>query len=165
VKQRLAQAAAELSHAGENQMRVELLNEATLALVRVLYEVDPDGVPANLDRRTFRLLVPAPWGRAGWRKWGLRYWESEIFKRILQVRCQVRRGAPLFDYNEAARTWHLNWADYPRLDLALMYWKQQPITLKEWRLHADVYRMRAYERMNRHRHDAGGEGDSEDGTM
>lgn len=164
VKQRLAAAAQELSLAGTNQMRVELLNEAVLALVKVLYECDPDGVPANVDRATYRLLIPAPWGRAGWRRWGLRYWESEIFKRILQVRCQVRRGAPLFDYNEAARTWHLNLADYPRLDLALVHWKQQPITLKEWRLHADIYRRRAHDRMNRHRSDEGGEGESEDST-
>jgi hypothetical protein len=36
--------------------------------------------------------------------------------------------------------------DYGRLDLALVYWKQNPIQLKDWRLYADVYRQKAHER-------------------
>lgn len=153
VKQRLAAAAAELSLAGNNQARVELLNEAVLALAKVLYECDPDGLPANIDTKTHRILIPVPWGRAGWKKWGLRYWESELLRKILIVRGQMRRVQPLFDYNEAARTWHLNYGDYSRLDLALLHWKQNQITLKEWRTFADIYRRQAHDRMNRHRSD------------
>lgn len=151
VKQRMAAAAQELSLAGSNQARVELLNEAVLALAKVLYEVDPDGWLANLDPKTHRILIPVPWGRAGWKKWGMRYWESEILRQILIVRGQMQRVAPVYDYNDAARTWHLNHVHYPRFEQALMYWKANPISLKEWRIHADAYRQRAQARMERYR--------------
>lgn len=151
MKQRLAQAAQELSKAGDNQSRVELLNESILALTTELYATDPDGAPCNIDRATYRLLIPAPWGRAGWRKWGLRYWEAEQLRRILMVRGQMGRVQPLFDYNTDTRQWYLNVSDYPRLDLALLYWKKNPISLSEWRTHADIYRRQAHERMARHR--------------
>lgn len=151
VKQRLAAAAQELSKAGDNQARVEWLNESVLALTMELYATDPDGAPCNIDRATYRLLIPAPWGRAGWRKWGLRYWEADMLRRILVVRGQLQRVKPLFDYNDMTRQWYLNYHDYPRLDLGLLYWKANPVTLKEWRTHADVYRKQAHERMTRRR--------------
>lgn len=146
IKQRMAEVAADISRAGNNQARVELLQEAVLALTKLCYECDPDGQPANIDSRTYRLLIPAPWGKAGWRRWGLRAWEAEILRQILIVRCQMRRMEPLFDYNTEARTWHVNMQQYSRLDVALLYWKSNPIALKEWRRHADVYRAQAHER-------------------
>ena len=157
IKQRMAEAAAELSRAGDNQQRVELLNEAVLAMTKLCYEADPDGQPANIDSRTYRLLVPAPWGRAGWKRWGLRAWEAEILRQILIVRCQMRRVEPLFDYNTEARTWHVNMQHYSRLDVALMYWKQNPVTLREWRRFADVYRQQAHARTIRGRSVEGSE--------
>ena len=69
-----------------------------------------------------------------------------MLRQILIVRTQMQRVAPLFDYNAESRTWHINLTDYPRLDLALLYWKKNPITLSEWRTHADAYRQRAHER-------------------
>jgi hypothetical protein len=135
MKQRLAAAAAELSNAGDNQTRVE----------------DPDGVLRNVDRKTYRILVKMPWGRGGWQFWGLRYWEAEQLRSILRVRCQMQRVPPLFDWNEYSMKWHLNFSDYPRLDLALLYWKRNAITLSEWRNHADAYRQRAQTRMAKHR--------------
>lgn len=146
VKQRMAAAAQELSMAGNNQARVELLQESVLALTTVLYECDPDGTPANIDTRTHRILLPVPWGKAGWKRWGLRDWEAGILRQILIVRGQMRRVAPLFDYNAESRTWHIDLHAYPRLDLALMYWKSHPILLKDWRLFADAYRAKAHER-------------------
>jgi hypothetical protein len=146
IKQRIAAAAAELSNAGNNQARVDLLQEAALSVTKLCYECDPDGTPCNIDARTYRLLVPAPWGKAGWRKWGLRDWEAGIMRQILIVRGQMQRVPPLFDYNAESRTWHVNMQDYGRLDLGLVYWKQNPIQLKDWRLYADVYRQKAHER-------------------
>ncbi len=151
IKQRMAEAASNLSLAGSNQMRIESITEAVLALTNACYEADPDGGPANLDNRTHRLLIAAPWGRAGWKKWNLRYWEAEMLRQIMIVRCQMRRVDPLFDYNSEARTWHVDLAIYPRLDQALLYWKSNPITLKEFRRHADVYRERAHARTIRNR--------------
>ena len=146
IKQRMAEVAADISRAGNNQARVELLQEACLAMTKLCYECDPDGQPANLDSRTYRLLIPAPWGKAGWRRWGLRAWEAEILRQIMIVRCQMRRAEPLFDYNTESRTWHVNMQQYGRLDVALLYWKSNPVMLKEWRRHADVYRQQAHER-------------------
>lgn len=151
VKQRLANAAQELSLAGDNQARVELLNEAVMAATNLCYETDPDGALCNIDRKTYRILVKMPWGRAGWEFWGLRYWEAEQLRSILRVRCQMQRIPPLFDWNEYSMKWHLNASDYPRIDLALLHWKRQPITLSEWRTHADAYRQRAQERMEKRR--------------
>lgn len=151
IKQRMAEVAADISRAGNNQARVELLQEACLAMTKLCYECDPDGQPANIDSRTYRLLIPAPWGKAGWRRWGLRDWEAGILRQILIVRCQMQRVAPVFDYNEESRTWHANLQHYQRLDQALMYWKSNPVSLKEWRRHADIYRQKAHERTIRNR--------------
>jgi len=74
-----------------------------------------------------------------------------MLRRILVVRGQMGRVQPLFDYNDMTRQWYLNYHDYPRLDLGLLYWKTNPVTLKEWRTHADVYRKQAHDRMARHR--------------
>jgi hypothetical protein len=151
VKQRLAAAAQELSNAGDNQARVELLNEAVLAAIALCYEVDPDGVLCNVDRKTYRIVPKMPWGRTGWQHWGLRYWEAEILRSVLRVRSEMRRVSPLFDWNEYSMKWHLNLSDYQRLDQAFVHWKAHPLTLKEWRLYADAYRQRAQQRMEKHR--------------
>lgn len=152
VKQRLATAAQELSLAGYNQSRVELLNEAVLSATNLCFQTDHDGGFCNIDRRNHRLLFPAPWGKKGWKKWGdMRDWEATMLRQILIVRCQMQRVTPLFDYNNEGRAWHINLIDYGRLDLALVYWKRTPITLSEWRTHADAYRQRAHERVERKR--------------
>lgn len=151
IKQRVAEAAAGLSRAGENQQRVEWLNEAALKMTQLCYEADTDGVLCNIDRFTYRLLIAAPWGRGGWKRWQLRAWEAAIFGAILRVRCQMQRVPPVFDYNDETGKWYLNYGQYQRFDQALLYWKANPISLKEWRLHADAYRERAHERMNRNR--------------
>lgn len=151
IKQRMADAASELSRAGENQKRVELLQEACFAMTKLCYEIDQDGQTANVDSRTHRLLVPAPWGRSGWKRWGLRAWEAAILGRILRMRCEMQRVPGVFDYNTETGKWYLNYGHYQRLDQALMYWKSNPITLKDWRLFADAYRHAAHERMNRRR--------------
>lgn len=137
VKERIQEAAQALSRAGSMQLRVELANEALAALVAILYEVDADGRPANVDAKTWRILTPTPWGGAGWRRWGLRNWEQKCLNAILRIRCEQRRHVALFDYSEEARTWHLNLGDYPTLAGALAYLKAQPVTLAEWRPHAD----------------------------
>ena len=78
VKQRLAQAATDLNRAGMLQAQCEVVNEALCQLATMLYAKDSDGALANVDTRTGRLLVPAPWGDTGWKLWGLRQWEARI---------------------------------------------------------------------------------------
>lgn len=149
IKQRMARAAQDLSLAGYNQSRVETLNEACLALTRELYTVDPDGRLANVDNKTYRILIAKPWGKGGWKRWEMRDWEATVLRKILMMRAEMRRVAPLFDYGGGQ--WFLNLTDYPRIDIALIYWKQQPIHLRDWHLFADILRQDARERMDKRR--------------
>ena len=148
-RQRIAAAAQELSLAGYNQTRVEILNEAVMHFTTTLYAADQSGRLENVDYRTHRLLIPAPWGKGGWKRWKMRDWEATILRKTLIVRCQMMRIKPLFDFGGGQ--WFLNLADYGRLDLALMYWKSNPITLKDWHLHADLLRQQARQRMDKRR--------------
>lgn len=151
VKQRLGQTAQALDRAGDNQGRVELLNESCLALTSILYNTDPAGRYANIDERTYRIIVAAPWGKSGWRRWGLRSWEADVLRKILINRTNLRRVAPLFDFNGETNQWYLNIIDYPSATDALQYWKRYPVTLKEFCTIADSYRQAAHGRMMRHR--------------
>ena len=151
VRERVQEAAQELSRAGDMQLRVELANEALMALTAILYDKDSDGKPANIDPVTWRLLIPAPWGRAGWRRWGLRAWEADTLRAVLRVRCEMRRHTNLFDYNDPMRSWHVNVTDYPTVTAALTYLKTHPVTLTEWRQHADIQNRAARLRMQRYR--------------
>jgi hypothetical protein len=90
-------------------------------------------VLANVDTRTGRLLVPAPWGSLGWKRWGLRKWESETLRAILMARVEDRSRPCLFDYNTESRTWHLNTSDYSTLQAATFYLERGAIRLNEWR--------------------------------
>ncbi|MEZ4864142.1 MAG: hypothetical protein R3C14_22710 [Caldilineaceae bacterium] len=151
VRQRMAQLAQEVSRAGDNQARVELLNESVLALASILYDTDPDGHPANVDSRTGRILPPTPWGRSGWQRWGLRRWEAEILSGILRSRAETRRHSALFDYNAEARTWHVDLGAYPTKERAFAYLSAYPISLAEWRPMADAHRERSFLHMRRKR--------------
>ena len=133
IKQRIATAAQELSRVGDMAARVEIANEALCKFTAVLYERDGDGVPANIDAVTYRLLVPAPWGSAGWRAWGLRKWEAGVLRSILIARVKDTKRPCLYDYNHESRTWHLNAYDYGNLEAAQHYLNRGAITLAEWR--------------------------------
>jgi len=152
IKQRIADAAENLSLAGHMQAHLEVMTEALMKLIEILYQVDVDGQPANYDVRTGRIFIPLPWGRAGWKHWGVRYWESECLKRILLDRVNYkRRRPPLFDYSAYSGRWHLNTTDYPTLQLALQWVQKEGPTLAEWRTVVGEYRERAQARMRRHR--------------
>lgn len=151
VRERVQEAAQQLSRAGDMQMRVELANEALLAFVSILYDADGDGAPANIDPVTWRLLIPAPWGSGGWKKWGLRSWEARILRQLLLIRNEARKHVDLFDYNAVSRSWHLNATDYGSIEAAHAYLKHYPVTLEEWRKHADIRAAQARERMSKYR--------------
>ena len=123
VRQRLADAAEQLNLAGRLAERVELVNEVLCSLATLLYLPDSDGRPANVDSVTFRLLVPAPWGSRGWRRWGLRAHEAETLRCVLLDRQRSYRTGqrpPLFTYDADSRSWYLNVGDYPRVYAAML---------------------------------------------
>ena len=154
VRERLAENAEALSLAGVAAARVELLNEALCKLVGALYELDADGSPANVDVITMRIRIPAPWGSTGGRLWGLRHWESECLSRILRNRqASWAKGQrpPLFCYDDAARSWHLNLADYGSLQAASYWLKHSAITIAEFNKEASTYRQRRVKVVSAHK--------------
>lgn len=142
VKQRIADAADNLSRAGQMAARVELCNEALSKLIVLAYEPDTDGRAANVDTTTHRIMIPLPWGSSGWRAWGLRYHEALVMRAIMLSRQGVKPGSvvPLFTYDAQPRTWHLNVMDYRNLDAGLSWLQASQITLSEWRRHLRQWR-------------------------
>ena len=141
IKQRVAENAQSLSRAGEMAARVEAINEALTAFTSLLYQADTDGGFANVDSITYRILIPAPFGSSGWRKWGLRSWEAGELRQFLAHRCQMKDKRPfLFDYNSESRTWHLNAHDYPSFEAASHYLKREPMTVKALRIMSGQYK-------------------------
>lgn len=155
LKQRITQAAHALDRSGQLAARVAVANEALAKFTAILYSTDADGALPNIDRVTWRIRTPAPWGRSGWRKWELRAWESDVLRAILIERSRQQGGRPaLFDYNDQSRTWHLNISDYKSYQVALFWLKREGVTLKQWRAHADELSAKAAKRMSRNRRTA-----------
>ena len=121
--------------AGIMQARVELANEALARLAQLLYERDTDGAWANIDPYTHRLLIPAPWGRSGYKQWGLRWHEADTLRRVLLRRQRGWAGGRplLYLWDEETRCWRLNLDDYPTLDAATFWLKRSGVVLVEWR--------------------------------
>lgn len=133
ARQRMAEKAAAMNLAGVLQSRIEIVSEALWKFVELCYLADTDGRFANVDYRTYRLLLPAPWGRAGYAKWELRQHEATVLRKILMNRIQhsAQQRAPLFDYGNGI--WYLNANSYPEYVRARVYLERKPLTLQEWR--------------------------------
>ncbi len=136
LKQRLAKTAQELSLRGEAQAHVEIVNEALCKVTELLYQADTDNSFANVDNRTFRILVPLAWGSDGFKMWGIRQWEADVLRAILITRstAQDAKRPALFDFGTVSRRWFLNVSDYGSYDLALRFLQREPVTLATWRL-------------------------------
>lgn len=136
VKQRIADAADQLSLAGTMAARAELCNEALHKLVELAYQSDADLKACNVDLVTLRILIPLPWGSSGWKRWNMRAHEATVLRRILlgrQATWQQGRPAPLFTYDPDGRYWTLNVHDYPRIVEAQAWLQGNAISLTEWR--------------------------------
>jgi hypothetical protein len=72
TKKRLAVKAEKISRVGDSKAHVAVATAALMKLVITLYQLDDDGQPANYDRYTGQILLPVPWGKRGWKLWGLR---------------------------------------------------------------------------------------------
>ncbi len=133
----LRQAAQNLSRRGVAAAKVELFNHVVAAAADLCLECDADGRPANVDAITGAVLVPLPWGEAGYRRWGLRVTECRQLRYILLRRADHDRP-PLFDYDASIRRWV-----FPSLwsrRTAGSYLSLQPITLTEYRAAWDATR-------------------------
>ncbi len=148
IKQRLVTSADSLSNAARIQGAIEIANESLCKLASILYETI-DRQPVNVDAKTYRLLVPAPWGDSGYSKWGMRSTEARILRSVLMWRAHNDPQSALFDY--ADRRWFLNATTYKSASAALAYLKEKPITAKEWMRHANIWHEREQRRNNKRR--------------
>ncbi len=130
----LRHAAETLSRRNVDAATVELFMEAMQRLTLLAYEHDADGY-CNIDGVTGRLLLPAPFGRVGHKRWGLTRVESTLLREMIQQRQIGQKGrAPgLWVYDHSQRTWRLNLYDFDILADGQRYWQKWPLTVAELR--------------------------------
>lgn len=131
----IQRAAAALSRRNADAATVELFAEAVQRLTLLAYERDDDGAWSSIDVVTWRLLIPAPWGRAGHVKWGITSTESVVLREMMLTR-QVQsegRGPGLWLYDSMRRAWRLNLFDYDRAADGQAYWRRWPLTVADYR--------------------------------
>ncbi len=118
-----------LTRRGVAAAKTELVNAALVAYTEMVFDTDPDGALVNLDADG-RLLVPAPWARAGGRLWALRATEQRALNTIMRQRSE--QSAALYVYDLQSRCWLLG-RGYGGRRLALAYLRTYPVGLAEWR--------------------------------
>jgi hypothetical protein len=128
---RAADMSASLTRTGAAQATAELLNEATMKAIGLLYEVDADGVPANVDSDG-KILIPLPWGSVGRPKYALRRTEGDSLRKYIQHLEAQRRPAVRLFYFENGR-WYLDCWTYPTKADALAYWRLVAVNASVWR--------------------------------
>lgn len=133
VDNKLGEAASNLSRGAIIKARLTIVNEAMMGLIQLLYELDESGHPVNVEPTTGRVLVPVPWGSSGWAKWKLKQHEGRTLRKVLDRRMRASERVAMFLYSGASGRWHIN-RRYGTPEQAKVYFRQQPITVKEWRL-------------------------------
>lgn len=131
----IQRAAAALSRRNADAAILELFSQAVSRLTLLAYECDEDGY-CNIDPVTWRLLIPAPWGRAGHKKWSLSRTESDVLREMVQCRQPQTESRPpgLWLYDRARRSWRLNLFDWECLTDGQHYWQRWPLSVAEYRL-------------------------------
>jgi hypothetical protein len=127
----IQRAAQSLSRRNVDQAITELLNEALGRLTVLCYERGDDGQLVNVDGVTGRVLVPLPWGKAGYAKWGLSPSEGDTMRAIMFTR--QRNGVPLFFFDRSRRAWFVNLEDYPDGEVVLAQIQEWEIGVAEYR--------------------------------
>ena len=131
-RQRVGNVAAQLSRRGAMKARAELCNEAVGVAIRLCYESDTGGGPANVDSATGRILIPLPWGESGHRRYGLRSTEAAALRRYMfDLQDHAAAGAPVFTYDPTTRSWYLNFRDRTFAS-ALEYWQKWALNEKAY---------------------------------
>ena len=130
----IQRAAEALSRRNADAAIVELFSEAMQRLTLLAFERDGDDY-CNIDPVTHRLLIPAPWGRAGHRRWGITRGESDVLRAMIFARQMQTEGRPpgLWLYDRERRSWRLNVWDFDTLADGQMYWQRWPLSVPEYR--------------------------------
>jgi hypothetical protein len=127
---RLRAAAQSLSLRNVDAAVCELFNEALGRLTLLAYEQDAGGL-CNVDAATGRLLIPLPWGRAGYARWELRAQEANILRQILFDWQQEPQ--PLYQYDKLRRSWFVNLYDFGDVELDKGWLRQHQLTISVFR--------------------------------
>ena len=127
----LRQAAERLSLHNVDAAIVEVLNEALGRLLLLAYTTDTGGL-CNVDAMTGRLLVPAPMGRNGQAKWGIRPSEANVLRQILFDWHDEERSC-LFCYDRSRRAWYVDLANFPSAGLAKGWLRAHQISVGIYR--------------------------------
>ena len=132
--QRFADVAQALSRAGVAAAHAEVLNAALQRLVELCYQRDTDARLCNCDTNG-KLLVPAPWGKSGYKKWGLRRREADVLRAVLMQRQTPQQGrpVPLFVWDADGRTWYCNMEDYKSHAEAQAYVSHYGVSSREYK--------------------------------
>lgn len=128
-QKRLTEAAEGLNRAGLHQLALTNATASLVALSKILFDLE-GGQFANIDPVTRRILIPVPWGAAGYKRWALRKWEGETLRAILMDRGEDDSRPMLFLYDEGQ--WFVS-PDYDSYEAALAWIKEYGPTLEEWR--------------------------------
>lgn len=126
----LRAAAQTLSLRNVDGAACELMNEALARLVLLAYEVDAGGF-CNIDAATGKLLIPLPFGRNGYARWGLRPQEANILRQVL-FDWQLE-PMPLFEYDRMRRAWFVNLRDFANVHMAKGWLKKRQVTIAVYR--------------------------------
>lgn len=127
----LRAAAESLSLRNVDAAVCELMNEALARLVLLAYEVDAGGF-CNIDGATGKLLIPLPWGRNGYARWGLRPQEANILRQVLFD--WQYPGPCLLLFDRTRRAWFVNLYDFGDIDAAKGWLKKHQVTITGYRM-------------------------------
>lgn len=127
----LRAAAESLSLRNVDAAICELMNEALARLVLLAFEVDAGGF-CNIDGATGKLLIPLPWGRNGYARWGLRPQEANILRQVL---FDWEDDLPsLLRYDRARRAWFVCLGDFDNVRVAKCWLRQHQVTIGVYRV-------------------------------
>lgn len=121
-----------LDRRNADQTTIELVTEALHRLAELVYSQDAAGW-VNCDPVTGKLLIPAPWGKAGRAMWGLYPSEGLTLNALLRSRQRRKGHAAWLRYDRDRRSWAVDLAAYPDLAAGLGYLGKHPLTVAEWR--------------------------------
>lgn len=121
VKRLVQKTSDQIDRSNETALTVNKFNECLLKIIDLIFK-QTDNQYVNIDYVTHKILIPLPWGSNGYKVWGLRQYESEIFRKImLAISEGKRRDKIMFFYSKESRCWFFNLEKFSTLEVAITY--------------------------------------------
>lgn len=131
-RKKLAEVNEQLTWQGVMEAEADLANEAVLATIKLVYQMDSDGMLCNADPYTGRISsrIAVAWGRNGYQYFPLTRHQSRILNEYMR-QLDSDHDNPLFFYFR--RGWYVNVRQWPSYGRATGFWNSHQITLSAWR--------------------------------